>query len=132
MIANVYRSGCGRTGRRRIYVPVWHGVTMSSVRRFVFVFLLGGLSAAAAGAEPAAGQASLSSDLGQLTLRQAEIFFGECGRSLELVQWTPENHDADVMIVGKLLSSLVEEVCMNRGECPRLPSDRDDGRSAGQ
>jgi hypothetical protein len=104
---------------------------MSSVRRFVFVFLLGGLSAAAAGAEPAAGQASLSSDLGQLTLRQAEIFFGECSRALELAQRALENHDADTMIACKRPQSVFEEICMKRGESPRLPADWDDERSAG-
>ncbi len=51
-----------------------------------FAFLLGGLNAAAAGAEPAPGLASLNSDLERLTLRQAEIFFGECRVEL---RWAP-------------------------------------------
>ena len=50
-------------------------MTLSSARSFAFVFLIGGLSVAAAGAEPAADQAPLSSALERLTLRLAEIFF---------------------------------------------------------
>lgn len=59
---------------------------LSGLRTFAFAFLLGGLSAAAAGAEPAPGLASLNSDLGQLTLRQAEIFFGDRSRELQPAQ----------------------------------------------
>ena len=47
---------------------------MSGLRTFALAFLLGGLSAVAAGAEPAHSVAPLNSDLEQLTLRQAEIF----------------------------------------------------------
>ena len=54
----------------------------SGLRTFALAFLLGGWSVVAAGAEPAPSLASLNSDLTQLTLRQAEIFFG--GRDLEL------------------------------------------------
>lgn len=94
MLVTVTMSGCGRAGRRRINIPVCRGMMFSSLRRYVFVFLLGGLSAAAIGAEPVAGPASLSSDLGRLVLRQAEIFFGECSRALESAQRALENHGA--------------------------------------
>ena len=59
---------------------------LSGLRTFALAFLLGGLSAAAAGAEPAPGVASLNSDLGQLTLHQAEIFFAERNRELRLMR----------------------------------------------
>jgi len=50
---------------------------LSDLRTLVCVFLLGGLSAVAAGADPAPGAASLNSDLERLTLRQAEIFLAQ-------------------------------------------------------
>jgi hypothetical protein len=52
----------------------------SGLRIFACAFLLGGLSVAAAGAEPALGLASLNSDLERLTLRQAEVFFAARNR----------------------------------------------------
>ena len=55
---------------------------LSGLRMLAWAFLLGGLSAVAVGAEPAQGLASSSSDLAQLTLRQAEIFFAERNREL--------------------------------------------------
>ena len=70
---------------------------LSGLRTFAFAFLLGGLSAAAAGAEPAPGLASLNSDLERLTLRQAEIFFGERNRELQLAKRAPESPGADVI-----------------------------------
>jgi cobalt-zinc-cadmium efflux system outer membrane protein len=73
---------------------------MSSLRRFVFVSLLGGLCAAAAGAEPAAGQTSLSSDLGQLTLRQAEIFFAARNREIQSGRRLVEGAEADRLSAG--------------------------------
>ena len=68
---------------------------LSGLRTFAFVFLLGGLSAAAAGAEPAPGPASLNSDLERLTLRQAEIFFAARNRELQLGQRLVEGAQAD-------------------------------------
>ena len=65
------------------------------MRSFVFVFLLGGLSVAAVGAQPAADTASLSSDLGQLTLRQAEIFFATRNREVQLGRRIVEGAEAD-------------------------------------
>ena len=59
---------------------------LSGLRTFALAFLLGGLSAAVAGAEPARGVAPLNSDLEQLTLRQAEIFFAERNRELRLMR----------------------------------------------
>ncbi len=56
--------------------PKCHNVKLSGLRTFAFAFLLGGLSAAVAEAEPVPSLASLSSDLEQLPLRQAEFFFG--------------------------------------------------------
>ncbi len=50
---------------------------LSGLRALSVAFLLGGGSALAAGAEPAPGLASLNSVLARLTLRQAEIFFGQ-------------------------------------------------------
>lgn len=73
---------------------------LNSLRSFVFAFLLGGLSAAAAGAEPVAGTASLSSALEQLTLRQAEIFFGERNRELQLGQRLVDGAEADRLSAG--------------------------------
>ena len=58
-------------------------------------FLLGGWVAVAAGAEPAQGLASSSSDLAQLTLRQAEIFFTERNRELQAGQRLVEGAEAD-------------------------------------
>jgi cobalt-zinc-cadmium efflux system outer membrane protein len=67
----------------------------SGLRRFALAFLLGGWSAVAAGAEPAPGLASLNSDLTQLTLRQAEIFFVERNRELQAGQRLVEGAEAD-------------------------------------
>lgn len=61
-----------------------------------FAFLLGGMCAAATGAEPAAaGAAPLSSDLEQLTLRQAEIFFAARNREVQLGRRLVEGAEAD-------------------------------------
>ncbi len=68
---------------------------LSVVRKFVLVFLLGGLSVVASGAEPAPAAASLSSDLEQLTLRQAEIFFAARNREVQLGQRLIEGAQAD-------------------------------------
>ena len=57
---------------------------LSGLRTFAFAFLLVGLSAAAAGAEPASGPASLNSDLERLTLRQAEVFFANAALTRNL------------------------------------------------
>jgi len=67
----------------------------SGLRRFALAFLLGGLGAVVAGAEPAPGLASLNSDLGQLTLRQAEVFFAARNRELLLGQRLVEGAEAD-------------------------------------
>lgn len=64
-------------------------------------FLLGGLCAVAAGAEPAQSLASSSSDLTQLTLRQAEIFFGERNRELQAGQRLVEGAQADRLTAGQ-------------------------------
>ena len=56
-------------------IPGCLDVMLSGLRTFALDFLLGGLSVAVAGVEPAPSLASLNSDLAQLTLRQAEIFF---------------------------------------------------------
>ena len=74
---------------------------LSGLRKFALAFLLGGLSAAAAGAEPAPGVASLNSDLEQLTLRQAEIFFVERNRELQLARRAVESSKADVITAGE-------------------------------
>ena len=74
---------------------------LSGLRTFALACLLGGLSAAAAGAEPAPSSASLNSDLEQLTLRQAEIFFGACSRELQLAQRALESPGADVITAGE-------------------------------
>ena len=76
-------------------IPKCHDVMLSGLRTFALGFLLGGLSAAAAGAEPAPSLASLNSDLGQLTLRQAEIFFAERNRELQLGQRLVAGAQAD-------------------------------------
>ena len=68
---------------------------LSGVRTLALAFLLGGLSAVAAGAEPVPSLASLNSDLGQLTLRQAEIFFAARNRELQLGQRLVEGAQAD-------------------------------------
>ncbi len=73
-------------------IPGCHDVMMSGLRTFVLCFLLGGLGAAAAEVEPAAGSASLNSDLAQLTLRQAEVFFLSRNRELQLTQRALANH----------------------------------------
>jgi len=65
---------------------------LSGLRTFALCFLLGGLSAAAADVEPAAGSASFNSDLAQLTLRQAEIFFASRNRELQLAQRALTKH----------------------------------------
>jgi cobalt-zinc-cadmium efflux system outer membrane protein len=58
-------------------------------------FLLGGVSAVAAGAEPVPGLASLNSDLAQLTLRQAEVFFTARNREVQIGQRLVEGAQAD-------------------------------------
>jgi cobalt-zinc-cadmium efflux system outer membrane protein len=68
---------------------------LSGLRTFALAFLLGGLSAVAAGAEPAPGLASLHSDLAQLTLRQAEVFFAVRNRELQAGQRLVEGAEAD-------------------------------------
>ena len=68
---------------------------LSGLRRLALAFLLGGLSAVAAGAEPAPSLASLNSDLARLTLRQAEIFFAARNRELQLGQRLVEGAEAD-------------------------------------
>ncbi len=68
---------------------------LSGLRRLALAFLLGGLGAVAAGAEPAPGLASLNSDLGQLTLRQAEVFFAARNRELQIGQRLVEGAEAD-------------------------------------
>ena len=95
MIATVHTSGFGRTGLGGLSTDVCPDMMMISLRRFVFAFLLGGLSVAANGAEPLADPASLSSDLGQLTLRQAEIFFAARNREVQLGRRLVEGAEAD-------------------------------------
>ena len=68
---------------------------LSGLRRLALAFLLGGLSAVAAGAEPAPSLASLNSDLARLTLRQAEIFFAARNRELQIGQRLVEGAEAD-------------------------------------
>jgi hypothetical protein len=84
-------------------IPECHDVILSGLRTFALAFLLGGLSAAAAGAEPAPSVASLNSDLEQLTLRQAEIFFAEHSRELRLAQRARESPGTDVIAAGERL-----------------------------
>ncbi len=67
----------------------------SVVRTLFLAFLLGGLSAVAAGADPAPGAALFNSDLERLTLRQAEIFFAARNRELQLGQRLVEGAQAD-------------------------------------
>lgn len=74
---------------------------LSGLRRLAGAFLLGGLSAVAAGAEPVQGLASSSSDLTQLTLRQAEIFFAERNRELQAGQRLVEGAEADRIVAGQ-------------------------------
>lgn len=62
---------------------------------YALAFLLGGWSAVAAGAEPVPGLASYNSDLAQLTLRQAEIFFAARNRELQAGQRLVEGAQAD-------------------------------------
>ncbi len=82
-------------------IPGCHNVMLSGLRTFVLAFLLGGLSAAAAGAEPVPGAAPLNSDLEQLTLHQAEIFFVERNRELQLARRAVECSGADVITAGE-------------------------------
>ena len=74
---------------------------LSGLRRLAWAFLLGGLSAVAVGAEPAQGLTSSSSDLAQLTLRQAEIFFVERNRELLAGQRLVEGAEADRITAGQ-------------------------------
>ena len=76
-------------------IPGCHDVMLSGLRTFVLCFLLGGLSVAAAEIESAAGAASFNSDLGQLTLRQAEIFFASRNREIQIGQRLVEGARAD-------------------------------------
>ncbi len=74
---------------------------MNSLRSVAFAFLLGGMCAAAAGAEPAvAGTAPLSSDLERLTLRQAEIFFAVRNREVQLGRRLVDGAEADRLSAG--------------------------------
>ncbi len=68
---------------------------LSGLRLFVLAFLLGSGNAVVAGAEPVSGLASSSSDLAQLTLRQAEIFFAARNRELQAGQRLVEGAQAD-------------------------------------
>ena len=68
---------------------------LSELRTIVLVFLLGSLSAVAAGTDPAPGAAPLNSSLEQLTLRQAEIFFAARNREVQLGQRLVEGAQAD-------------------------------------
>lgn len=96
MIANVHASRFGRSGLVRLSKAVCPDM-MISMRSFVFAFLLGGQIVAANGAEPLADKPSLSSDLGQLTLRQAEIFFAARNREVQLGRRLVEGAQADRM-----------------------------------
>ena len=68
---------------------------LSGLRLLALAFLLGGWGAVAAGAEPAPSLASLNSDLAQLTLRQAEVFFNARNRELQIGQRLVEGAEAD-------------------------------------
>lgn len=70
-------------------------MTFNSVHGLAFVLFLGGLSVVAIGAEPVAGAVSLSSDLGRLTLPQAEIFFAERNREVQLGRRLVDGAEAD-------------------------------------
>ena len=76
-------------------IPRCLDVMLSGLGTFVLCFLLGGLSAAYGAFEPAAGLASLSSDLVQLDLRQAEVFFASRKREIQFGQRLPEVAHAD-------------------------------------
>jgi len=76
-------------------IPGCHDVMLSGLRTFVLCFLLGGLSAAAAEIEPAAGSASFNSGLARLTLRQAEVFFASRNREIQFGQRLVEGAQAD-------------------------------------
>lgn len=65
--------------------------------KFVLTLLLGGLCAASAAAEPVPGTVPSSSVLEQLTLRQAEIFFTERNRELQLATRAVEGAEADIL-----------------------------------
>lgn len=58
------------------------------------------LCASSTGESKASRRAALSSDLERLTLRQAEIFFGERGRELQLAQRSLNNSSAGVITAG--------------------------------
>ena len=70
-------------------------MTSNRVRCLAFVLFLGGLATGATAAEPVASTASLSSDLGRLTLRQAEIFFAERNREVQLGRRLIDGAEAD-------------------------------------
>src|SRR4051812_35400366 len=74
---------------------------LSGMRTLAWAFLLGGLSAVAAGAEPAPNLASLDSALAQLTLRQAELFFSTRNRELQAGQRLVEGAEADRLSAGQ-------------------------------
>src|SRR5450759_316560 len=78
-------------------IPGCLDVMVSTLCTFALAFLLGGLSTAVAGAQPASSPASLNSDLEQLTLRQAEIFFAGRNREIQLGQRRVEVAQADRM-----------------------------------
>jgi cobalt-zinc-cadmium efflux system outer membrane protein len=101
MLDIVQLSGYGGMAIRKNFFALCRGVMMGSLSRFVFVFLLGGWCFAAAGAEPAAGPVPLSSDLGQLTLRQAEIFFAARNRELQFGRRLVEGAEADRLSAGQ-------------------------------
>jgi cobalt-zinc-cadmium efflux system outer membrane protein len=71
------------------------------LKKYVPVLFLGVLSAAAAAAESTTpGAAPSSSDLQQLTLHQAEIFFAERNRELQIAKRTVEGAEADILSAG--------------------------------
>ena len=73
-----------------------------SLGRIVLAFLLGGWIPVVGCAEPViSGTASFSSDLAQLTLRQAEIFFAERNRELQFGRRLVEGAEADRVSAGQ-------------------------------
>lgn len=70
------------------------------VSKFVFLFLFGILTAAGATAQTPSPAAPSSSDLDQLTLHQAEIYFAARNRELQLAGRAVEGAEADVLSAG--------------------------------
>lgn len=91
----MYTSQVAATRDVAASIPGCLDVMVSGLRTFALAFLLGGLSAAVAGAQPASSPASLNSDLEQLTLRQAEIFFAGRNREIQFGQRLVEGAQAD-------------------------------------